>query len=154
MIRRPPRSTLDRSSAASDVYKRQVHEAEHTWPGSRCAHGTACAWEELPQGRILFRRCEAEVLVSARGRHTAARRAIEEACLNEEGLVNVLDRVLLLVNSGGETVDPDRPAVELIDDRSQQLAIHFVEPVLVHLEQLQRVDRHGHRDAALCADLR
>ena len=27
MIRRPPRSTLDRSSAASDVYKRQVgHE--------------------------------------------------------------------------------------------------------------------------------
>ena len=38
MIRRPPRSTLDRSSAASDVYKRQLlllhgiqteHHAEH-----------------------------------------------------------------------------------------------------------------------------
>ena len=26
MIRRPPRSTLDRSSAASDVYKRQLEE--------------------------------------------------------------------------------------------------------------------------------
>ena len=26
MIRRPPRSTLDRSSAASDVYKRQIEE--------------------------------------------------------------------------------------------------------------------------------
>ena len=26
MIRRPPRSTLDRSSAASDVYKRQHYE--------------------------------------------------------------------------------------------------------------------------------
>ena len=26
MIRRPPRSTLDRSSAASDVYKRQVFD--------------------------------------------------------------------------------------------------------------------------------
>ena len=26
MIRRPPRSTLDRSSAASDVYKRQVQK--------------------------------------------------------------------------------------------------------------------------------
>ena len=26
MIRRPPRSTLDRSSAASDVYKRQRHD--------------------------------------------------------------------------------------------------------------------------------
>ena len=28
MIRRPPRSTLDRSSAASDVYKRQVYESK------------------------------------------------------------------------------------------------------------------------------
>ena len=28
MIRRPPRSTLDRSSAASDVYKRQVFAFE------------------------------------------------------------------------------------------------------------------------------
>ena len=28
MIRRPPRSTLDRSSAASDVYKRQVEVPE------------------------------------------------------------------------------------------------------------------------------
>ena len=28
MIRRPPRSTLDRSSAASDVYKRQITGSE------------------------------------------------------------------------------------------------------------------------------
>src|SRR5678816_4746322 len=28
MIRRPPRSTLDRSSAASDVYKRQVYKCK------------------------------------------------------------------------------------------------------------------------------
>src|SRR5678810_1033904 len=30
MIRRPPRSTLDRSSAASDVYKRQVLDTDST----------------------------------------------------------------------------------------------------------------------------
>ena len=30
MIRRPPRSTLDRSSAASDVYKRQILRARFT----------------------------------------------------------------------------------------------------------------------------
>ena len=29
MIRRPPRSTLDRSSAASDVYKRQAMHGAH-----------------------------------------------------------------------------------------------------------------------------
>src|SRR5678810_547202 len=31
MIRRPPRSTLDRSSAASDVYKRQNEELGMYW---------------------------------------------------------------------------------------------------------------------------
>src|SRR5678815_5747326 len=35
MIRRPPRSTLDRSSAASDVYKRQVLELV---PSARVGH--------------------------------------------------------------------------------------------------------------------
>src|SRR5678815_2050343 len=34
MIRRPPRSTLDRSSAASDVYKRQPHNVHEMRPGS------------------------------------------------------------------------------------------------------------------------
>ena len=29
MIRRPPRSTLDRSSAASDVYKRQIYNGSN-----------------------------------------------------------------------------------------------------------------------------
>ena len=31
MIRRPPRSTLDRSSAASDVYKRQALFGTRVW---------------------------------------------------------------------------------------------------------------------------
>eukprot|EP00657_Telonema_sp_P-1_P011645 TRINITY_DN6981_c0_g1_i1.p1 TRINITY_DN6981_c0_g1~~TRINITY_DN6981_c0_g1_i1.p1 ORF type:complete len:137 (+),score=85.71 TRINITY_DN6981_c0_g1_i1:51-461(+) len=31
MIRRPPRSTQSRSSAASDVYKRQIQEYENLW---------------------------------------------------------------------------------------------------------------------------
>ena len=33
MIRRPPRSTLDRSSAASDVYKRQEDNYIGVWAG-------------------------------------------------------------------------------------------------------------------------
>src|SRR5678809_1629217 len=35
MIRRPPRSTLDRSSAASDVYKRQAPPSARSWRASR-----------------------------------------------------------------------------------------------------------------------
>ena len=34
MIRRPPRSTLDRSSAASDVYKRQLHWCRERLPAA------------------------------------------------------------------------------------------------------------------------
>ena len=44
MIRRPPRSTLDRSSAASDVYKRQLRAGS---PGPRAASFRATA----PQGQ-------------------------------------------------------------------------------------------------------
>ena len=39
MIRRPPRSTLDRSSAASDVYKRQA--LTYAWAAPRLGHAVA-----------------------------------------------------------------------------------------------------------------
>ena len=41
MIRRPPRSTLDRSSAASDVYKRQVTVSVTLPPALHVAFVTA-----------------------------------------------------------------------------------------------------------------
>src|SRR5665809_33673 len=45
MIRRPPRSTQSRSSAASDVYKRQqVHEVVHHWWGNQV---TPRDWRDL-----------------------------------------------------------------------------------------------------------
>ena len=42
MIRRPPRSTLDRSSAASDVYKRQIEDIP-TEVIAQCQGGTMIA---------------------------------------------------------------------------------------------------------------
>src|SRR5678816_4235053 len=44
MIRRPPRSTLDRSSAASDVYKRQV--PRNSWWN--------CHWIEATSGSVSY----------------------------------------------------------------------------------------------------
>ena len=43
MIRRPPRSTLDRSSAASDVYKRQQYVRENKIPFFGICLGMQCA---------------------------------------------------------------------------------------------------------------
>ena len=45
MIRRPPRSTLDRSSAASDVYKRQ---------GDECAGGLCLRADAVPASQRPF----------------------------------------------------------------------------------------------------
>src|SRR5678809_1637984 len=41
MIRRPPRSTLDRSSAASDVYKRQLQGGRRSRPARGRGRRTA-----------------------------------------------------------------------------------------------------------------
>src|SRR5678815_5853735 len=53
MIRRPPRSTLDRSSAASDVYKRQVLAAvdDGAIVHPRAEHGADRAHQLIPRRR-------------------------------------------------------------------------------------------------------
>ena len=50
MIRRPPRSTLDRSSAAADVYKRQVDDLCH---GSSSLIGEVAVPSGEMRGRTL-----------------------------------------------------------------------------------------------------
>ena len=61
MIRRPPRSTLDRSSAASDVYKRQVLVV----PGRHGDVGLAGVGEQLAVRGHEDRGVEAEAVVGA-----------------------------------------------------------------------------------------
>ena len=56
MIRRPPRSTLDRSSAASDVYKRQLLVAGYAFDRFKSAGNAPAGLETLvlPAGRGVF----------------------------------------------------------------------------------------------------
>ena len=61
MIRRPPRSTLDRSSAASDVYKRQVVAA--LTPEPVTDEPIAAAVESLPEAAAASE--ESEVSATA-----------------------------------------------------------------------------------------
>ena len=81
---------------------------------------------------------EPEVRVGGRRRGAPARRALEHAQLEQVGLVDVLDRVLLLADGDRERREPDRAAGELHADRAQDLAVEAVEPELVDLEQLER----------------
>ena len=77
---------------------------------------------------------------SARSVATRPRgRPLEQPLLQQVGLVDVLDRLLLLVDRGGEGREPDRPAGELDRDRLQDRAVVAVEAGLVDLEQAERL---------------
>ena len=69
------------------------------------------------------------------GRDAALRRPVDEPEPQQERLVDVLDRVDLLGQDGGQRGDPDRSRGELLDDRGQQLAVGRVEPFVVDLHQ-------------------
>ena len=83
-----------------------------------------------------------------------ARRALQEAELEQVRLVHVLDRVGLLAERDRERREPDRAAAELVRDRPQELAVDALEAGLVHLEELERLPRDRERDDARVADLR
>jgi hypothetical protein len=83
-----------------------------------------------------------------RRRHAAARRALQEALLDQVGFEHVLDGVARLADGGGEVVDADRAAAELVDHRRQQLAVHDVEAAVVDVEHQQRQIGDFLRDVA------
>ena len=87
------------------------------------------------------------------GDDTAPRRALEEAELQEIGLVDVLDGVLLLAEGDRECREADRPAAELVGDGEEQLSICPLEPHFVDLEELQRLTRDIESDSPSMAHL-
>ncbi len=94
----------------------ELRVGQHAWEARRSRVPRSSPAATSPQS-ILSRSRQSEVFVGARGRDAAARRAIEEADLDQIRLVDVLDRVLLLADRGRQAVEPDRAAAELVDDR-------------------------------------
>ena len=90
-----------------------------------------------------------EVRAPELGDDPPARRALEEAELEQVRLVDVLDRVGLLAERDRERREADRARRRsLLDDRAQQLAVGPLEPALVDLEQLERLARDVGGDRA------
>src|SRR6185295_3625447 len=86
-----------------------------------------------------LRRRQAQVLIRAGGGDAAAGGALDQPPLQEVGLVDVLDRVLLLADGDRQSGKADRAAVELLDDRAEDLAVEPLEALRVHLQELQRI---------------
>src|SRR5256885_7821358 len=83
--------------------------------------GCGIGSEQRP-GR-LGRLGEPEVRERGRRRRATARSALDETLLEQVGLVDVLDRVLLLPDGDRERREADRAAAELRADRAEDLPV-------------------------------
>jgi hypothetical protein len=81
---------------------------------------------------------DAEVLARQARRDASPRRAGQEALVDQERLDDVFERALVLADGGGERLEPDRAAVELLEQGAQQGEIEAVEAGGVDLEALER----------------
>src|SRR5678816_4760448 len=106
MIRRPPRSTLDRSSAASDVYKRRLD----------VLHLDADVVEALPPGgqelrdtRVLRRRADelhpAHAVAEDGGLHGLLGHLLHVGQLEAEGVPPQRDALLEIPDHDGDVVE-------------------------------------------------
>ena len=68
------------------------------------------------------------------GGDAAARSSLQVALLDQEGLQHVLDGVALLADGSGQVVHADRAAVELLQNRLNEFAVHDVEAGTVDIQ--------------------
>ena len=87
------------------------------------------------------------------GDDPAADGPVEEADAHEEGLVDALDRVLVLVDGRGDRPDADRAAAEVLDDGREDLAVDVVEAEDVDLHHVQGPLGFLDRDDAAALDV-
>lgn len=102
-----------------------------------------------PASLFPFRRkgCS-DVLIGCLSGKTAARGTGEEADLHEIRLADIFDGRSLFADSGRNSVDPDRTAIEFMNDRLQDLIIQIIKSDLIDMKRSQRLCGNIRRDRA------
>src|SRR3990172_7918924 len=100
-------------------------------------------YSTVPEQSFLLRRAlrgrQPEVAVRRGRSHPPPRGPLEKSLLDEERLVHVLDRVPLLAHRRRDRFHADGAAVELLEDDPEDLPVHHVETLPVHLHLEERV---------------
>src|SRR5689334_7566298 len=86
-----------------------------------------------------LRHREPQMPEGMRRQEAAARRAVDEAELDQEGLDHFLDRITRFRQRCGDGVDADRPAAEIDRDAGEIAVIERIEPARVDFEIAQRL---------------
>src|SRR5688572_6463517 len=94
------------------------------------------------------------MLVGFLRRDATARRAAEEALLEQVRLVNVFDRVARFGHRSGDRFDADRSAFVMLDQYAQDPAVLSVEATAIDFEPRTRVIDDGFVDPSAAVDLR
>ena len=97
----------------------------------------------LEQADLLHRQVprdfEAEMPPCVCGQNAATRRALDEALLDQIGFDDILDGVARFRQSGGDRLDPDRPASEIHRDHGEIAPVELVEAQRVDFQPRQRL---------------
>ena len=77
------------------------------------------------------------------GRDRAVRASAREADLQQIGLDQLGQGLGLVVDGGGDRLEPDRAAAVVLDDRAEEAAVEPVEAARVDAFAVERVARDG-----------
>src|SRR5207253_658791 len=108
--------------------------APRSTAGSVLGGGRRASAEQAGR-RIAHGRLQTKVVPGGPGGHPPARRAHEQADLEQEGLVHVLDRLRLLAHGDGEGADADRSPAEVAAEGGEDGTVDLVEPQGVDAER-------------------
>ena len=87
-------------------------------------------------------------------RHLSATRcAFEEALLDEERLIHLLQRAGVLADGRGDGSEAHGAALELVDDGGENFVVNLVQSVAVDVERLEGIAGNLHVDASVALDL-
>src|ERR1700693_2735151 len=84
--------------------------------------------------RLAARFIQTKMFVSQRSSDAAALRAIQQAKLHQVRLVDFLECVLFFAHRRSDRAQTRRAAGIFLNDRQKQVAVHFVQSMIVHAQ--------------------
>src|SRR5271165_265544 len=107
------------------------------WAGN--ADVVATAPTPTKQARLAPGKFASEIFVGARGGHAATRSAVEHADLHQIRFVHFFNGVFFFAEGGGERAEAHRAPAIFVDQRDHQVAVDFVEAVLIDADHAQGI---------------
>ena len=74
--------------------------------------------------------------------------------LHEKWFIHLFNRAGIFTDRGGDRTEPNRAAIEFLDDRFEQTGIHVIESEMIDVVELQRGLCHLQGNAAIRTHLR